>query len=205
MAHMLSNEKTPRIDFDVDIDLADRDGLVRVLTCTPASVRDGQGNYSRHNTGVYLQHIPRFPLEGISRIDYKTAEAQGWFKVDLLNNSIYQGVRDTQHLEELMNREPHWALFEHEDIVRQLAHVNNYPDLLARYKPQSVEELAMIIAMVRPAKKHLMGKTFAEIREEIWHKPEHDSYYFKKSHATAFAVSILVQLNLLCDSVSESS
>lgn len=194
-----------KIDFDVDIDLADRDGLVRILPCTPASVRDSQGHYSRHNTGVYLQRIPVFPLEGISSIDYKAAEAQGWFKIDLLNNSIYQGVRDTAHLEELMNREPHWQLFEHEDIVRQLAHVNNYADLLAHYKPQSVEELAMIIALVRPAKKHLIGKTFEQIREEIWRKPDHDSYYFKKSHSFAFAVSIIVQLNLLCDGVSESS
>lgn len=206
MVPSVSKEKNQmQIDFDVDIDLADRDSLVRVLPCVPASIIDAQGRYSKHNTGVYLQRIPTFPLEGISSIDYKTAEAQGWFKIDLLNNSIYQGVRDSEHLEALMNREPHWELFQHEDIVRQLAHVNNYPDLLAFYKPHSVEQLAMIIALVRPAKRHLIGKTFEEVRKEIWIKPDRDSYFFKKSHATAFAVSIIVQLNLLCESVSESS
>lgn len=201
----LNEKKLMKIDFDVDIDLADRDDLVKLLPCTPASIRDSQGRYSKHNTGVYLQRIPVFPLEGISRIDYKTAEDQGWFKVDLLNNSIYQGVRDPAHLEELMRREPVWELFEHADVVIQLAHVNNYADLLAAYKPRSVAELAMIIAMVRPAKKHLIGKTFEEMRPEIWQKPDHDSYYFKKSHATAFAVSIIVQLNMLCDKLSESA
>lgn len=194
-----------QIDFDVDIDLADRDALVKVLPCTPASVKDNQGRYSRHNTGVYLQRIPVWPLEGFSRIDYKTAEDQGWFKIDLLNNSIYQGVRDSDHLTELMNREPLWELFEHADIVTQLAHINNYPDLLEAYKPRSVEELAMIIALVRPAKRHLIGKTFAEMRAEIWQKPDNDAYYFKKSHSFAFAISIIVQLNLLCDSLNESS
>lgn len=206
MAHTQLNEKTPmRIDFDVDIDLADRDQAVKVLPCVPASIQHADGSYTRHNTGVYLQRIPMFPLTGISSIDYKTAEAQGWFKIDLLNNSIYQGVKSQDHLDELMNREPIWELLEHPDIVIQLAHVNNYPDLLAAYKPRSVEELAMIIAMVRPAKKHLIGQTFDQMRSEIWQKPDHGSYYFKKSHSFAFAVSIIVQLNLLCDSLNESS
>ena len=202
MAVSLSNEKPLKIDFDVDIDLANRASLIELLTCTPASIRDSEGNYSRHNTGVYLQRIPRFPLSGISRIDYKTAEAQGWFKVDLLNNSIYQGVRDNDHLAELMNREPIWELFEHEDIVSQLAHVNNYPDLLAYYKPKSLEELAMIIALVRPAKKHLIGKTLEEIRTEIWQRPDHETFFFKKSHSFAYAMSIVVQLNLLVETLA---
>lgn len=188
-----------QIDFDVDIDLADRDALVKILPCTPASILHADGSYSRHNTGVYLQRIPKFPLSGISQIDYKTAETQGWFKLDLLNNSIYQGVRDQAHLDDLLAKEPEWSLLEHEEIVRQLAHVNNYPDLLAYYKPKNVDQLAIIIALVRPAKKHLIGKTFDEIRGEIWQKPQDDTYYFKHSHAVAFATSIVVQLNLLVE------
>jgi len=38
--------------------------------------------------------------------------------------------------------------------------------------------------------------------KEVWTKPETDEYYFKKSHATAYAVAIVVQMNLICESIS---
>lgn len=187
-----------KIDFDVDIDMADRDALLSVLAHTPASIcKDGK--YTKHNTGVYLQKIPFFPLEGYSAIDHKDAEQQGWFKIDVLNNNVYKDVRDETHLNKLLDTEPMWELLEHAEIVEQLYHINNYADVVKSYKPTSIEQLAMILAIIRPAKRHLMGKTFAEIAQTVWEKPADDEYYFKKAHAIAFASAIVVQLNLLCE------
>lgn len=190
-----------KIDFDVDIDMANRDDFLNLVKHTPASIKKEQ--FTKHNTGVYFQNIPAFPLEGYSSIDHKQAEAEGWFKVDFLNNTIYQKVRDETHLNQLLNTEPLWDLLEHEEVVGQLYHINNYAHVLKAYKPTSIEQLAMILAIIRPAKKHLMGKPFAEIEKTVWDKPADGEYYFKKAHAIAFATAIVVQLNCICEGISQ--
>lgn len=190
---------TTKIDFDVDIDMANREDFLRLVNHTPASIKHEDGTYSKHNTGVYFQTIPSFPLEGFSSIEYETAEEDGWFKVDVLNNGIYKDVRDESHLTELMNIEPLWDLLEHEEFVSQLFHISNYSNILVQYKPTSVEQLAMILAIIRPGKKQLIGKSWNEITKQVWVKPSDGSYYFKHSHAIAYAVAIVVQMNLICE------
>ncbi len=190
---------TTKIDFDVDIDMANREDFLRLVNHTPASIKHEDGTYSKHNTGVYFQTIPSFPLEGFSSIEYETAEEDGWFKVDVLNNGIYKDVRDEAHITELMNIEPLWDLLEHEEFVSQLFHISNYSNILAQYKPTSVEQLAMILAIIRPGKKHLIGKSWNEITKQVWVKPTDGSYYFKHSHAIAYAVAIVVQMNVICE------
>ena len=44
----------------------------------------GKYVFDKHNTGVYFQPIPSFPIEGYSTIDHKEAEEMGYFKVDFL-------------------------------------------------------------------------------------------------------------------------
>ncbi len=188
-----------KIDFDVDIDMANREDFLRLVNHTPASIKHEDGSYTKHNTGVYLQTIPTFPLEGYSSIDYESAEEDGWFKVDVLNNGIYKDVNDEAHLNKLMDTEPLWDLLEHEEFVSKLFHVSNYAKILAQYKPSSVEQLAMILAIIRPGKKHLIGKSWEEIAKDVWTKPVDGSYYFKHSHAVAYAVAIVVQMNLICE------
>jgi hypothetical protein len=56
--------------------------------------------------------------------------------------------------------------------------------------------------MIRPAKRHLIGKDWTTVMTEVWTKPETNDYYFKKSHATAYAAAIVVQMNLICESIS---
>lgn len=190
-------------DFDVDIDVADRSHAVSLFDHVCASILDDRGEIRKHNTGIYLQNIPHNPLTNLSEIDHKEAAQQGYLKLDFLNNSIYGGVRDETHLNTLMNTEPLWDLLTHAEIVSQLAHVSNYVHLLQQYKPSSVEQLAMLLAVIRPAKKHLIGRSWADIEKEIWHPPADGGYYYKKSHAVAYAMSVIVQLNLLCEQVNE--
>jgi hypothetical protein len=190
-----------KIDFDVDIDFADRDAVLEVLPHIPASIRQ-QDQLRKHNTGVYFQHMPVDPLTGVAALDYKEAEDVEYFKVDFLNNHVYSQVRDPAHLDRLVNTEPMWEMLEHQEIVEQLFHINTHFDLVKRHHPHSLEELAMLLAIIRPAKRHLQGKSWNEIRKTVWVAPDDDQYYFKKAHAIAYSMVIVVQMNLLAEQAS---
>ena len=185
-----------KIDFDVDIDMANRDDFLELVNITPASI-EKDSKFTKHNTGVYFQNIPKFPLEGYSTIDHKEAEEDGWFKVDFLNNHIYENIIDETHLDKLLATEPLWELFEHKEVVEKLFHINNHYDIVKQYKPTSVEQLAMILAMIRPGKRYLVGKSWEEVEKDVWTKT--DDYFFKRSHAIGYATAICVQLNLMVE------
>jgi DNA polymerase III alpha subunit len=101
-----------------------------------------------------------------------------------------------------METEPLWDLLEQEEFVNLLFHVNGHGSILQKMKPKNVEQLAAILAMIRPAKRYLIGKDWITVMTEVWTKPENNEYYFKKSHATAYAVAIVVQMNLICEQIS---
>ena len=45
-----------KIDFDVDIDMSNRDDLLRLIKHTPASIcKDNE--FTKHNTGIYFNRI----------------------------------------------------------------------------------------------------------------------------------------------------
>lgn len=185
---------------DIDIDFQDRSQILNIIQHIPASIRD-KDSVKKHNTGVYCQQIPLDPITGTSSIDYKIAEQRGYFKIDFLNVGIYKNVRDEEHLEELMNTEPLWDLLLENDFTDNLFHVNGHGEILRKMKPKTVEELAMVLALIRPAKRHLIGLDWNTIRNEIWQRPANDEYYFKKSHAIAYAMAVVVQMNLICEEV----
>lgn len=186
---------------DIDIDFLDREQALKLFKHVKAS-RVDENKLVKHNTGVYLHEVPTNAVEGVCSVPYDVAEERGYFKIDFLNVGIYKGVRDETHLTDLMNREPLWDLLEQEDFVNLIFHVNGHGSILREMKPKTVEQLAAILAMIRPAKRHLIGKSWNEVMKEVWLKPDNDEYYFKKSHATAYAVAIVVQMNLICEQIS---
>lgn len=182
---------------DIDIDIADRNKLLELIPHTPASMIN-DSLIKKHNVGVYVQEIPTFLDSGLASIDYREAGEYGYFKMDVLNNSVYEHVRSEAHLDELISQEPDWNLLLNPEVVGGLSQISNYAKDLAKWKPKSVAELAMFIAMIRPSKKHLLQcLNWDEVEEEIWIKPSDDSAYFKKSHSIAYAVAIVVQMNLI--------
>jgi DNA polymerase III alpha subunit len=183
---------------DIDIDFFDRTKALEILEHHIA-MRDQRNQSVKHNTGVYFQTIPHNPFTNIATIDYKTAEDRGYFKVDFLNVSIYEGVRDETHLKNLLGQEPLWHLLEHEEVVTQLFHISEHHTILKKLKPTSIEELAAVLAIIRPAKRYLLDRDWDTIHREVWEKPNEDLYFFKKSHAIAYAAAIVVQLNLICE------
>lgn len=186
---------------DIDIDFADRSKILEVLQHVKAS-RFENDKLLPHNTGIYLNSIPHNPVTNLASIEYKTAEDRGYFKLDFLNVSLYKDIKNEQHLLELMEHEPLWDLLQQDEFVNLLFHLNGHGAILRKTCPTSVEELAAVLAMIRPAKRHLIGKTWTEIMMEIWNPPENGEYYFKKAHAIAYAMAVVVQMNLICEKIS---
>ena len=186
---------------DIDIDFADRDTILKVVKHIKA-VRIDNGQVITHNTGIYVQNIPHNPITDQSTIDYKEAERRGYFKIDFLNVGVYQGVVNEDHLSKLLNQEPLWDLLEQDDFVNLLFHVNGHGSILRSMKPRTIDQLAAVLAMIRPAKRYLIGKDWTTVMNEVWTKPEGDEYYFKKAHAIAYAAAVVVQMNLICERIS---
>jgi DNA polymerase III alpha subunit len=186
---------------DIDIDFADRKLALEKLKHVTASINDN-GTFKKHNTGIYCTSVPYNPLNGLSTIDYKEAEDRGYFKIDFLNVGVYEGVKDRTHLLQLMETKPLWDLLEQDEFTNLLFHVNGHGHVLRTMKPKNIEELAACLAIIRPAKKHLLGKPWTEVLQEVWKKPTTDEYYFKKAHAVAYAHVVVVQMNLICEEIS---
>ena len=186
---------------DIDIDFLDRTQALELFDHVPASRLDNN-KLVKHNTGVYFHPVPVDPITGLCQIPYEQAEEQGFFKIDFLNVGLYKGIQNEEHLIRLMNVEPLWDLLEDDSFNQLLFHVNGHGDILRKMKPTSVEQLAAVLAMIRPAKRHLIGQSWNEVIQEVWKKPSSDEYFFKKSHATAYAVAVVVQMNLICEQIS---
>ena len=182
---------------DIDIDLKNRDDVLTKLKHIPASIITD--SVKKHNTGVYFHDMPYDPSTNLSTINYKEAEDLGYFKIDLLNVNIYEYVSNEAHLNRLLEREPDWDLLLHKEIVEQLFHIHDHYDIVAQMQPKSIDQLAMVLAIIRPAKRQLLGESWQTIQEQVWSKPKDNSYYFKKSHAVSYAYAIIVQLNSLCE------
>ena len=189
---------------DIDIDFKDRTDILNKLHHISASIIK-DNNVTRHNTGIYFHEIPVDPFTGNATLDYKKAEELGYFKIDCLNVNMYKDVENEEHLQRLIDTEPDWELFQHKEIVEQLFHIHDHFNIVSLMKPLSVEQLAMVLAIIRPAKRSLLGESWQSIQKQVWLKPIDNSYYFKKSHAVSYALAIVVQLNLLVESINFSN
>ena len=187
---------------DIDIDLGDRDKLLSLISHTKAAIRKDE--VKKHNTGVYVTDIPYDPINDLCALDYEIAEDRGYLKLDLLNVHVYNKVNDEKHLVELMS-EPDWDMLNDPNIVSELIHLgNHYNSLCKMPEPvNSIPRLAMFLAVIRPGKKHLIGRTWNEVAKTIWDREE-GTYTFKKSHAVAYAHLVVVHMNLLKNGTTTS-
>lgn len=183
---------------DIDIDFGDRTEILDLIKHHPASIQN-DGRLQKHNTGVYFTDIPTDPFLGIASIDHNTAESRGYIKVDLLNVGIYQQIESPEYLDELMCKEPPWHKLYESEFCAQLIHINGHYDTLIKMPEAvtSIPRMAMFLSVIRPAKRHLIGKSWKEVSETVWEKPIDGGYYFKKSHAVAYAHLVAVHMNLL--------
>lgn len=193
-----------KVSTDVDIDVFGREDILKGIECIFARIDREGDKFERHPTGVYFQNIPRDPTTNVSTLDHRIAKDYGYFKIDFLNVNMYEHVQSEEHLLALRDKEPPWDFFEFEEITDQLFHLKGYSHLLKKFKPQSVEDVAMILAMIRPAKAYLQSADWNKVRAEIWDKNlDRTSYHFKRCHSLAYSLAVIVNLNLLIEQLSK--
>lgn len=183
---------------DIDIDFGNRDQALALFKHTPASILRNN-EFVKHNTGVYFTDIPTEPIQGISSIPYDKAEEFGYIKLDLLNLGVYEAFQTPEELEAVMSIEPPWHLLKDKTFFERVIHIGNHYDISLRMPEpiDSIPRMAMFLSIIRPAKRHLVGRTWKEVAETVWQRPSDDSYFFKKAHAVAYAVLVGVHMNLL--------
>jgi hypothetical protein len=185
---------------DIDIDFANRNDILNIIKHIPAR-KLHKGKPERHNSGVYVQPIPFDPMVGCSSLHFKEADERGYFKIDFLNMSVYQQIRDDAHYRELLNKEPPWERLSDPAFVKQIVHIANYPKQVADVMPDSIPRLAMFLAALRPGKKHLLGKPWNVMAKTIWDKVDDESpgYAFKCSHAISYSVLVGLHMNIISE------
>jgi len=182
---------------DIDIDLADRDQLLKLIHATPAR-QHHQGQIRRHNSGVYVTDIPYDPINTCAAIDYEAAEQRGYFKIDLLNMSVYELVKSPGHYQEMLAKEPPWErLWTDPEWASKLVHVGNYTELLKTMKPDTIPRMAAFIAIIRPGKAHLQNRPWKEVFETVWDGDASKGFVFKHSHSISYAALVALHMNLL--------
>ena len=187
---------------DIDIDMADRKTLISKLPVVQGFQYVNE-KISTHPSAVYFQNIPISPLNGLSAIDYKEAEHLGYFKLDFLNQSVYSEVKDENHLNTLLETEPLWDLLDDQFFVSNLPHIKNHFDIVDRIKPKSIDDMALVLALIRPAKRHLLYKSRKEINDNIWIDDNNDQYFFKTSHSISYAYLIAIKMNLIVEKLND--
>lgn len=178
---------------DIDIDFSDRNELLKLIKHVPARKAT---KAERHASGVYVQPIPYDPEHQIAALTFKEADERGYFKLDFLNVSVYQHVKSPAHLDELMAMEPPWEKLADPEFVSKVIHIANYTNEIGRMMPDTIPRMAMFLAAIRPAKKHLLGKPWKVIDKTIWNRVDGE-YTFKKAHAIAYATLVVLHMNII--------
>jgi hypothetical protein len=154
----------------------------------------------KHPCGVYFQSMPKDEVTGLAAIPYEKAEEYGFFKIDFLHLSILDEVSSKQEIRQLIKTPPNWSLLWQPQHTHKLFQLHKHFDVLTRIRPTSVEEVADCIALIRPGKKILMEEYCADkynTRPKLYRLSGEDKSSFRRSHATAYALTVVIQLHLI--------
>lgn len=190
--------KLPDIDLDTPTDF---DPQAMFSDCIRGS-RVQNNTLLPHPCGYYLQNIPQDKITQLSAIPYKDATALGYFKIDFLHVWVYDKIRDRDHFLQLSGQIPDWSMLQKERIVKQLFQLSNHFDIIQLVRPTSITDLSDCLALIRPGKRKLLHKYVNGLVGNDQLYSDSDEYYFKRSHAIAYAQVIVIQLNLIKEGVS---
>jgi len=187
---------------DIDIDFPTSFKPEEVFPWTRAS-RVHNGYLVAHTVGVYPQNIPQDVVTKLSAIPYEEAEELGYTKVDMLHLSVYDYFQTREEITELLKLEPDWGLLLIPSEQQKLFQLSKHGEVLDEVKPKSIEELADVLALIRPGKRQLakLYKVDRAGTRRILYAKDESGYSFKKSHAIAYAMVIVLQLHLIATGV----
>lgn len=184
--------------MDIDIDFQTSFDPASVFpTIVPASMIK-QGEFTKHPCGIYMQNMGADEDTGLAAIPYDEAYDKGFFKVDCLHLSLLNDFKTKTEIRELLRKDPDWSLLQDEETVAKLFQVHKQAKLLNRVKPQSVQSLADCLALMRPGRAHLIDKYIEDpdgVRDLLYERDDSTGYYFKRSHAISYALTIVLQLH----------
>jgi hypothetical protein len=182
---------------DIDIDVLDRKHLLSLIPHVNAS-RKKDDILIEHGPGIHVQRISADFKTNLCSFDYQEAKQRGYWKLDILNNPVpYENLKN-KNKRLLLETFDEWELFEYPEIVEQLFHIHEHANLLKEFKPKSIDDLALVLAIIRPWGQKLINSnlTNEEFSNKIW-EVEEGYVGFKKSHAFAYAAAIIIQLSTL--------
>lgn len=186
--------------MDIDLDFKPSfDPRTVFPQAVPASmVREN--DLAKHPCGHYLQNIAVDGVTGWSAIPYEEAEVMGYFKIDFLHLSTLDYFESKAEIRALLKRPPKWSLLDDPDNVAKLFQISKHHAVISQVKPRSVQELADIVALIRPNKRHLLHdykNNRDKVRPMLYRSGSDDKSSFKRSHAIAYAMTIVLQLHLI--------
>lgn len=189
-----------RREFDVDIDVTSK--LVKEDIGTRAMVyNEDAEKILPHPSGVYLEDVPVDPITGLCAFDYEYGSEHGFFKVDLLNNTVYDSFKSKDEILEILEQPIEWSLLDKESNVERLPHIGKHYELVEKVRPRSIDELADVLALIRPAKIGLLDEYLKNPelvrKNRLYTRPASDANYFKKSHAISYAYMVVCAMSRL--------
>lgn len=186
--------------MDIDIDFPSNFDLSKIVKdATPASMVK-KGELVKHPCGYYLQTIPIDPVTKLAAIPYDRATEFGYFKIDFLHLSLLDGFTSKQEIKDLLKVDPKWDLLTDPIVVPKLFQLHRNHALLVKVKPQSVQEIADCIALIRPFKRDYLEPYLLDrnkVRPYLYRQDGEDKSSFKRSHAIAYALTVVLQLHLI--------
>lgn len=185
--------------MDIDIDTPSKFDPKDIFPDVTSASMINDGRYRKHPAGVYFQQVPTEPTLGVASIPYNYAPYFNLFKVDFLHLTMLDHFDSKEQIRALIKQEPNWELLTDPDVVPELFQLKNHYDVLSWIKPQSVQELADCVALIRPGKRHLLDQYKIDTRGtrlELYKQPLPKGC-FKKAHAIAYAFNIILQLHAI--------
>lgn len=183
--------------FDIDIDVKPTTKKNRYGQ--PLGIyNEDQGTFTSHPSGILVDgELPIDPETGLVPIDHKDLSERGYVKVDLLSNHAYSRFKSKRDILTLLEMEDHipWTKLFDRSFCDTLPHLKGNHIHVLDLEPRSIEDLADLIALIRPGKIHLMQdykRDKERTRKNLYRKPANGKVYLKKSHAIAYATMIAV-------------
>ncbi len=189
------------INADIDIDISPSTNIKEVFPNWINASMIENNELKKHPVGFYPQTVPVDPITGLSAVPYKLADDIGYFKLDFLNLNFYTLFSSRAEMKAVLNMEPDWDLLRSPSTVKSLFQIANHFETINKINPRTIEELADVNALIRPGKAWLIDKYTEDkqyARYKLYEKsPDDAGYSYKKSHCLAYALVIVLQLNLI--------
>lgn len=186
--------------MDIDIDVPASFDPLRVFNGAVRASIYKDKKLTPHPCGVYFQAVPQDPFTGLAAIPYAEAETLGCFKLDFLHLHVYDHFSSREEIRELLKHDPDWELLKIPSVVEQLFQLSRHHDLIQQIQPKSVLALADCLALIRPQKRFMLKYYLIDpvkTRIDLYKQEHTEGYGFKKAHAIAYALVIVLQLHLI--------